>query len=159
MIKFKEEKIFPYRKKIGKIVKGTKPLEVFEVLHLLEEDLNKIKKSIFINRKRKSLMYLEIIEKTFKEIIGKYNELCIYKDTYLEYKDDTNAYSLNTRIAHAASFFHRLSTGHGITLNTLMKIHRANYDTPYDYACTLFKYLNMMVNTISNISDIHFKNI
>ena len=159
MIKFKEEKIFPYRKRFGKIVKGTKPLEIFEVLHLLEGDIEKIKKAIFINRKRKSLMYLEILEYTFKEIIRKYNELCIYKDTYIEYKDDTNVYSLNTRITHAASFFHRLSTGHGITLNTLMKIHRANYDTPYDYACTLFKYLNMMVNTISNISDIHFKNI
>ena len=157
MIKFKEEKIFPYRKRFGKIVKGTKRLEIYEVFHLLEEDLNKIKKSIFINRKRKRLMYLEILEYTFKEIIGKYNELCIYKDKYVEYKDDTHIYSLNTRISHAASFFHRLSTGHGITLNTLMKIHRANYDTPYEYACTLFRYLDMMVNTISNISEIHFK--
>ena len=47
MIKFKEEKIFPYRKRFGKIVKGNNPLEIFEVLHLLEGGYRENKESYF----------------------------------------------------------------------------------------------------------------
>nr|DAN06411.1 MAG TPA: hypothetical protein [Caudoviricetes sp.] len=157
MINFKLEKIHPYRKEGRNIEKIFILTEIFEVILYLKSDINKIKSSISITAKKKRLMYLEIVEKNFVEIIKKYNELCVEKDKYELYEEDSEVFSLNTRLSRAISFFHRLSTGKPMSINTLIRTTKANLDTPFDYAKSMVKYLEVMVNTISTIPENHFK--
>ena len=101
---------------------------------------------------------MEIVEKNFVEIIKKYNEVCVEKDKYELYNEDSEVFSLNTRLSRAISFFHRLSTGKPMSINTLIRTTKANLDTPFDYAKSMVKYLEVMVNTISTIPENHFRN-
>lgn len=155
---FKLERIYPYRKEGRSIEKLYILTEIFEVILYLKSDINKIKSSISVTAKKKRLMYLEIVEKNFTEIIRKYNEVCIEKDRYELYNEDSEVFSLNTRLSRAISFFHRLSTGKPISINTLIRTTKANLDTPFDYAKSMVKYLEVMVNTISTIPENHFRN-
>lgn len=155
---FKLERIYPYRKEGRSIEKLYILTEIFEVILYLKSDINKIKSSISITAKKKRLMYLEIVEKNFTEIIRKYNEVCIEKDRYELYNEDSEVFSLNTRLSRAISFFHRLSTGKPMSINTLIRTTKANLDTPFDYAKSMVKYLEVMVNTISTIPENHFRN-
>lgn len=157
MINFKLEKIRPYRKEGRNIEKVFILTEIFEVLLYLKSDINKIKSSISITAKKKRLMYIEIVEKNFVEIIRKYNEICVEKDRYELYEEDSEVFSLNTRLSRAISFFHRLSTGKPMSINALIRTTKANLDTPFDYAKSMAKYLEVMVNTISTIQENHFK--
>ena len=158
MINFKLEKIYPYRKEGRSVEKLYILTEIFEVLLYLKSDINKIKSSISVTAKKKRLMYLEIVEKNFTEIIRKYNEVCIEKDRYELYNEDSEVFSLNTRLSRAISFFHRLSTGKPKSINTLIRTTKANLDTPFDYSKSMVKYLEVMVNTISTIPENHFRN-
>lgn len=155
---FKLERIYPYRKEGRSIEKLYILTEIFEVILYLKSDINKIKSSISVTAKKKRLMYLEIVEKNFTEIIRKYNEVCIEKDRYELYEEDSEVFSLNTRLSRAISFFHRLSTGKPMSINTLIRTTKANLDTPFDYAKSMVKYLEVMVNTISTIPENHFRN-
>lgn len=155
---FKLERIYPYRKEGRSIEKLYILTEIFEVILYLKSDINKIKSSISITAKKKRLMYMEIVEKNFTEIIRKYNEVCIEKDRYELYNEDSEVFSLNTRLSRAISFFHRLSTGKPMSINTLIRTTKANLDTPFDYAKSMVKYLEVMVNTISTIPENHFRN-
>lgn len=155
---FKLERIYPYRKEGRSIEKLYILTEIFEVILYLKSDINKIKSSISVTAKKKRLMYLEIVEKNFTEIIRKYNEVCIEKDRYELYNEDSEVFSLNTRLSRAISFFHRLSTGKPMSINTLIRTTKANLDTPFDYAKSMVKYLEVMVNTISTIPENHFRN-
>lgn len=157
MIDFKLEKIYPYRKEGRSVEKIYILTEIFEVILYLKSDINKIKSSISITAKKKRLMYMEIVEKNFVEIIKKYNEVCVEKDKYELYEEDSEVFSLNTRLSRAISFFHRLSTGKPMSINTLIRTTKANLDTPFDYAKSMTKYLEVMVNTISTIPEKHFK--
>lgn len=154
---FKLERIYPYRKEGRSVQKLYILTEIFEVIVYLKSDINKIKSSISITAKKKNLMYIEIIEKNFIEIIRKYNEVCVEKDKYELYKEDDEVFSLNTRLSRAISFFHRLSTGKPMSINTLIRTTKANLDTPFDYAKSMVKYLETMVNIISTIPENHFK--
>lgn len=158
MTNFKLERIYPYRKEGRSIEKLYILTEIFEVILYLKSDINKIKSSISVTAKKKRLMYLEIVEKNFTEIIRKYNEVCIEKDRYELYNEDSEVFSLNTRLSRAVSFFHRLSTGKPMSINTLIRTTKANLDTPFDYAKSMVKYLEVMVNTISTIPENHFRN-
>lgn len=155
---FKLERIYPYRKEGRSIEKLYILTEIFEVILYLKSDINKIKSSISVTAKKKRLMYMEIVEKNFAEIIKKYNEVCIEKDRYELYNEDSEVFSLNTRLSRAISFFHRLSTGKPMSINTLIRTTKANLDTPFDYAKSMVKYLEVMVNTISTIPENHFRN-
>ena len=154
---FKLERIYPYRKEERSIEKVYKLTEVFEVIVYLKKDINKIKSSISITDKKKRLMYIEIVEKNFIEIIRKYNEICVEKDRYELYNEDSEVFSLNTRLSRAVSFFHRLSTGKPMSINTLIRTTKANLDTPFNYAKSMVKYLEVMVDAISTIPENHFK--
>lgn len=154
---FKLERIYPYRKEGRSVQKLYILTEIFEVIVYLKSDINKIKSSISITAKKKNLMYIEIIEKNFIEIIRKYNEICVEKDKYELYEEDSEVFSLNTRLSRAISFFHRLSTGKPMSINTLIRTTKANLDTPFDYAKSMVKYLETMVNIISTIPENHFK--
>ena len=158
MTNFKLEKIYPHRKEGRSIEKLFRLTEIFEAMEYLRSDINKIKMSISNTAKKNRLMYIEIIEKTFVEIVKKYNELCIEKDKY-EIYEDNKVFSLNTRLSRAISFFHRLSTGKPMPINTLVRITKANLDTPFDYAKSMVRYLELMVNTISTIPEKHFKTV
>lgn len=155
---FKLERIYPYRKEGRSVEKLYILTEIFEVILYLKSDINKIKSSISVTAKKKRLMYMEIVEKNFVEIIKKYNEVCVEKDKYELYEEDSEVFSLNTRLSRAISFFHRLSTGKPMSINTLIRTTKANLDTPFDYAKSMVKYLEVMVNTISTIPENHFRN-